>query len=29
MFKVPAYDPFAIAIMGFGILTVVALALTF
>jgi hypothetical protein len=29
MFKVPAYDPFAIAIMGFGILVVVALAFTF
>ncbi len=29
MFKVPAYDPFAIAMMGFGILIVVALAFTF
>jgi len=29
MFKVPAYDPIAIAIMGFGILIVVALAFTF
>ncbi len=29
MFKVPAYDPFAIAIMGFGILVLVALAFTF
>ena len=26
MFKVPDYDPFAIAIMGFGILFAVALA---
>jgi hypothetical protein len=29
MFKVPAYDPVGIAIMGFGILLVVALALVF
>ena len=29
MFKVPAYDLFAIAMMGFGILIVVALAFTF
>jgi len=29
MFKVPAYDPIAIAIMCFGILIVVALAFTF
>jgi hypothetical protein len=29
MFKIPAYDPFAIAIMSFGILVVVALAFTF
>ena len=29
MFKVPAYDPIAIAIMGFGIPIVVALAFTF
>jgi len=29
MFKVPAYDPFAITIMSFGILVVVALAFTF
>jgi hypothetical protein len=29
MFKVPAYDPFAIAIMSFGILAVVALAFSF
>ena len=29
MFKVPAYDPVGIAIMGFGILLVVALAFAF
>jgi len=29
MFNVPANDPFAITIMTFGILVVVALALTF
>jgi len=29
MFKVPAYDPIAIAIMGFGILIVVTLAFAF
>ena len=29
MLKIPAYDPFAIAIMGFGVLFVVVLALTF
>jgi len=29
MFKVPAYDPFAIAIMSFGILAMVALAFAF
>ena len=29
MFKVPAYDPFAIAIMTFGILVMVALAFIF
>jgi hypothetical protein len=29
MLKVPAYDPVGIAIMGFGILLVVALALVF
>jgi hypothetical protein len=29
MFKVPAYDPIGIAIMGFGILLVVALAFVF
>jgi hypothetical protein len=28
MFKVPAYDPIALAIMTFGILVVVALAFT-
>jgi hypothetical protein len=26
MFKMPAYDPFAIAVMGFGIAIVVVLA---
>jgi hypothetical protein len=26
MFMIPAYDPIAIAIMGFGVLTVTALA---
>jgi hypothetical protein len=29
MFKLPAYDPFSIALIGFGILAVVALALAF
>ena len=29
MFKVPTYDPVGIAIMGFGILLVVALAFVF
>ena len=29
MLKVPAYDPFAIAIMGFGVLFVVVLARQF
>jgi hypothetical protein len=29
MFKLPAYDPVGIAIMGFGVLFVVALALVF
>jgi len=29
MFKVPVFDPFAIAIMGVGILLVFALAFTF
>jgi len=29
MFKIPAYDPFAVAIMSFGILATVALAFTF
>jgi hypothetical protein len=29
VFKIPAYDPFAIGIMSFGILVVVALAFTF
>jgi hypothetical protein len=29
MFKVPAYDPVGIAIMGFGVLLVVALAFAF
>jgi len=29
MLKVPAYDPFAIAVLGFGVLFVVVLALTF
>jgi len=29
MLKVPAYDPVGIAIMGFGILLVVALAFAF
>jgi hypothetical protein len=29
MFKIPAYDPFAITVMSFGILVVVALAFTF
>ena len=29
MFKVPAYDPVGIAIMGFGILLVAALAFVF
>ena len=29
MFKVPAYDPFAISMMTFGILVVVVLAFTF
>jgi hypothetical protein len=29
MFKVPTYDPIAIAIMSSGILVVVALAFTF
>lgn len=29
MFKLPAYDPVGIAIMGFGVLLVVALALVF
>ena len=28
MFKLPAYDPVSIAVMGFGILLVTALALT-
>ena len=27
MFQIPAYDPVAIAIMGFGVLLVAALAL--
>ena len=27
MFKMPAYDPFSIAVMGFGILWAVALAM--
>ena len=26
MFKMPAYDPFAIAVMGFGVAIVVVLA---
>ncbi len=26
MFKMPAYDPFAIAVMGFGVAVVVVLA---
>lgn len=29
MFKLPAYDPVSIAVIGFGILLVVALALAF
>ena len=29
MFKMPAYDPVSIAVIGFGILMVVALALAF
>jgi hypothetical protein len=29
MFKLPAYDPVGLAIMGFGVLLVVALALVF
>jgi hypothetical protein len=29
MFKMPAYDPISIAVIGFGILMVVALALAF
>jgi hypothetical protein len=29
MFKLPAYDPISIAVIGFGILAVVALALAF
>jgi hypothetical protein len=29
MFKLPAYDPVGIAMMGFGVLLVVALALVF
>jgi hypothetical protein len=29
MFRIPAYDPVAIAFMGFGFLLVVALALAF
>jgi len=29
MFKLPAYDPVSIAVIGFGILMVVALALAF
>jgi len=29
MFKLPAYDPVSIAVIGFGILVVVALALAF
>jgi hypothetical protein len=28
VFKLPAYDPVSIAVMGFGILLVMALALT-
>jgi hypothetical protein len=29
MFKIPAYDPFGLAILGFGVLAVVALAFVF
>jgi hypothetical protein len=29
MFKMPAYDPVSIALMGFGILLVVALAFAY
>jgi hypothetical protein len=29
MFKLPAYDPIGIAMLGFGILAIVALAFTF
>ena len=29
MFKLPAYDPVGIAMMGFGVLVVVALAFVF
>ena len=29
MFRIPAYDPVAIAFMGFGVLLVVGLALVF
>jgi len=29
MFKLPAYDPVGIALLGFGILAVVALAFVF
>ncbi len=29
MFKLPAYDPIGIAIMGFGVVLVVALAFVF
>jgi hypothetical protein len=29
MFKLPAYDPVGIAIMGFGVLLVVALAFAY
>ena len=29
MFKLPAFDPVSVAVMGFGILLVAALALSF
>jgi hypothetical protein len=29
MFKLPAYDPVGIALLGFGVLAVVALALVY
>lgn len=29
MFKLPAYDPVAIALLGFGVLTIAALAFVY